>query len=182
MLETEAEYPLICHPSTADRPGIGIRVRVLRTGSGILHLQYSMVGELQHLRVPAFSAKRRGNELWRHTCLEAFVAPGEAARYYEFNFSPSGEWASYVFTDYRTGMAAATGVTDLELRVATSQAKLQLSTSINTAPLAVPGREPLRLALAAVIESENGTLSYWALRHPVERPDFHHPDSFAITL
>jgi len=41
---------------------------------------------------------------------------------------------------------------------------------------------PLRLALAAVIEAEDGALSYWALRHPPGRPDFHHADGFALVL
>jgi len=40
----------------------------------------------------------------------------------------------------------------------------------------------LRLALAAVVEDERGMLSYWALRHPAGKPDFHHPDAFALEL
>jgi hypothetical protein len=40
----------------------------------------------------------------------------------------------------------------------------------------------LHLALAAVIEDHRGQLSYWALEHPVGKPDFHHPDGFTIEL
>ncbi len=40
----------------------------------------------------------------------------------------------------------------------------------------------LRLALSAVIEDSDGGLSYWALAHPRGKPDFHHADSFALTL
>jgi hypothetical protein len=29
---------------------------------------------------------------------------------------------------------------------------------------------------------EDGTKSYWALAHPQGKPDFHHVDSFALTL
>jgi hypothetical protein len=36
--------------------------------------------------------------------------------------------------------------------------------------------------LSAVIEAADGTISYWALKHPSDRPDFHHADSFAIQL
>ncbi len=39
-----------------------------------------------------------------------------------------------------------------------------------------------RLALSAVIEELDGTKSYWALRHPPGKPDFHHPDCFQLTL
>jgi len=42
------------------------------------------------------------------------------------------------------------------------------------------------VALCVVIEERNGALSgafsYWALRHPLQRPDFHHPDGFALEL
>jgi hypothetical protein len=40
----------------------------------------------------------------------------------------------------------------------------------------------LRVALSAVIEEEGGMLSYWALKHPPGKPDFHHPDAFALEL
>ena len=40
----------------------------------------------------------------------------------------------------------------------------------------------LSLGLSAVIEDDAGTLSYWALRHPPGKPDFHHPDAFALEL
>jgi hypothetical protein len=40
----------------------------------------------------------------------------------------------------------------------------------------------LRIALAAVIEDDNGRLSYWALRHSPGKPDFHHPDGFALKV
>jgi hypothetical protein len=39
-----------------------------------------------------------------------------------------------------------------------------------------------RLGLSAVIEATDGTISYWALAHPSDKPDFHHPDSFVLEL
>jgi hypothetical protein len=33
-----------------------------------------------------------------------------------------------------------------------------------------------------VVEDYRGRLTYWALEHPPGKPDFHHPDSFAIEL
>ena len=35
--------------------------------------------------------------------------------------------------------------------------------------------------LSAVIEASDG-LSYWALRHPADKPDFHDADGFALLL
>jgi hypothetical protein len=40
----------------------------------------------------------------------------------------------------------------------------------------------LRLGLAAVVEDKARVLSYWALKHPAEKPDFHHSDSFVVEL
>jgi hypothetical protein len=40
----------------------------------------------------------------------------------------------------------------------------------------------LQLAFSAIIEDDQGVLSYWALTHPPGRPDFHHPDAFALEL
>lgn len=40
----------------------------------------------------------------------------------------------------------------------------------------------LRLALCAVIEASDGSLSYWALAHPADRPDFHHPGSAILAV
>ncbi|MCC8986069.1 MAG: hypothetical protein LM513_05690, partial [Nitrospira sp.] len=40
----------------------------------------------------------------------------------------------------------------------------------------------LHLAVSVVVEQTDGQCSYWALRHPSGRPDFHHPDSFALML
>ena len=40
----------------------------------------------------------------------------------------------------------------------------------------------LRLGLAAVIEDKARVLSYWALKHPAEKPDFHHAGSFVVEL
>jgi hypothetical protein len=38
------------------------------------------------------------------------------------------------------------------------------------------------LGLSAVVEHADGARSYWALQHPPGKPDFHHPDSFAMQL
>ena len=39
----------------------------------------------------------------------------------------------------------------------------------------------LMLGLSAILEEEDGTISYWALAHGAGRPDFHHPACFALT-
>jgi hypothetical protein len=45
-----------------------------------------------------------------------------------------------------------------------------------------PAGVGLTLGLAAVIEDRARVLTYWALKHPAEKPDFHHADGFVIPL
>jgi hypothetical protein len=40
----------------------------------------------------------------------------------------------------------------------------------------------LRLGLTAVVEDHSGRMSYWALRHPAEKPDFHDAGGFVARL
>jgi hypothetical protein len=38
----------------------------------------------------------------------------------------------------------------------------------------------LRLALSALIEVARGVLCYWALKRPLDKPDFYHPEASAL--
>ena len=105
--------------------------------------------------------------------------PGEGPAYREFNFSPSGEWAVYDFRSYRNG-----GVLENERAPGTvvhsNTDRLELGAEIGRGLL--PHGRPLKLGLSAIVEDAAGTLSYWALRHPPGKPDFHHTDAFALQL
>jgi hypothetical protein len=146
-----------------------ISAAAVRDG-GMLALRYRIEGNLEGVRLPA----RGLRPLWRHTCCEAFLGSAASPAYREVNLSPAGEWAAYSFVRYRDGGPAE--VPDPRIAVRASGKALELSAVVD----AVPG--PLRIALAAVIEERDGTLSYWALRHPPGAPDFHHRDGFALEL
>ena len=47
---------------------------------------------------------------------------------------------------------------------------------------ALPWDRTGELGISAVIEEQDGRLSYWALAHPPGKPDFHHRDCFALRL
>jgi len=69
------------------------------------------------------------------------------------------------------------------LQVRRNSDALELAATVHLAGLAPLCSAPaLRVALAAVIEEENGRLAYWALRHAPGSPDFHHPDGFILEL
>jgi len=125
--------------------------------------------------------------LWRHTCFELFIAPRETPDYLELNFSPSGEWATYAFARYREPVPRDVGADPAATvpRVAVQRASdaLVVDAAVPLNRLAPRYADaPLRLGLAAVIEARDGSLSYWALRHPAAKPDFHHPDAFVLDL
>ena len=160
-----------------------IDARVCREEDGSLAITYSFEGDLARVRVPPPRPPIIAHGLWRHTCCECFLALEGGAAYHEFNFSPSGEWAVYKFARYREGEALVDEALNPGIVVRRSGEKLALDATISLERLsATHARERLSVALSAVIEDEEGKLSYWALTHPAGRPDFHHRDSFALKL
>jgi len=174
LLSTDAE--LIAHPGMASGSARRIFVGIAwRREEQVLTLRYRLDGDIDRLVVPAPAAPRRTNGLWQHTCFEAFVRPVGQRGYCEFNFAPSGEWAAYRFTARRAGMRELeTGAP--VIRCTPDDGGMSLDVTLD----ASAWTGPIDLGLAAVIEDRAGSLAYWALAHPADRPDFHDPESFAL--
>jgi hypothetical protein len=174
---------LVRHPSSPDGVVRRIDVEIASTPNGGLRLRYFLDGDVTGIIVPQPAVGEHTDGLWGHTCFEAFVAGHDSAAYCEFNFSPSTHWAVYGFSRYREGMAPLDYATDPLVAASVTDDRIALEALIPLeALLALPGDGTLRLALAAVIEMTDGSLSYWALAHPAEAPDFHHPDSFVLSI
>ena len=148
---------------------------MVRENGARLRVAYRIAGDLARLRIPPPGAPGRTERLWEHTCCELFVGRRGEAAYHEFNFSPSGEWAAYAFSAYRSGAPAQATAPAIAVRV--SGGLLELDVAVQA-----PADGALRIGLSVVIEELSGTCSYWALRHPAGRPDFHHPEAFAAEL
>lgn len=145
---------------------------------GGLVVRYAVRGDLGRLRLPPPMPPAAADDLWKHTCLELFVAGDEGAGYREFNFSPSSQWASYAFADYRVRDAAPPSPPPVvDCRVGADALALRA-----TLPAAALPPGDWRLGVAAVLETRDGDLSWWALHHPAARPDFHHRDGFVLAL
>ncbi len=161
--------------------------KVCRARDGLL-VSYVLEGDLERLSLPERRMPRFADELWRHTCFELFVACKGEPQYHEFNFSPSGEWAAYFFARYRERVQPDESVelTAIAPRliVRRSAGKLELDAIVRLDHLAPRYRDArLMLGLSAVVEARDnpqGSLSYWALKHPLAQPDFHHPDAFVL--
>jgi hypothetical protein len=174
---------LTTHPSTPNDVVRSLAVQLRTEEPGILVFQYSLVADMSRVRVPQSGAGGRADALWQHTCFEAFVAAGDAPCYHEFNFSPSLDWAIYRFSAYREGMSPAEIGQTPEISVHRGDDGLELKSAVRIGDLAdLRDVRHLRIALAAVIEDDNGRLSYWGLRHRPGKPDFHHPDGFALEV
>jgi hypothetical protein len=174
---------LTAHPSTPNRAVRSLGVQVRAQEPGILVFQYLLDADMSRVRVSPSGAGGRADALWKHTCFEAFVAPAEGSGYLEFNFSPSLDWAIYRFSDYREGMSPAEIGRAPEISVRRGDDGLEFQSAVGLGNLAgLRDARRLRIALAAVIEDENGRLSYWGLRHGPGKPDFHDPNGFALEV
>ena len=174
---------LACHPHTRTDAVQAIGVRVRRSPAGVLTITYSVDANLKRLCIQPTGSPRLVHGLWEHTCVEAFIGLEQTSAYHEFNFAPSREWMMYTFHAYREIAPMPDQLPAPEVRVHRSPNRLDLDVALRLHALS-PAHPiaPLRLAIAAVIEDASGQLSYWALRHPPGRPDFHHAQAFALTL
>ena len=171
------------HSGTSSEAVRGIEARVSWTPAGGLAFTYIFKGDLARVRIPPPRRQQRADRLWQRTCFEAFVSVKGEPAYREFNFAPSGEWAVYDFQRYRVGGRFVEEGSAPHITLRRTSASLELNAVVAREGLpAIPHGARLKLALCAVIEEENGMLSYWALSHPPGKPDFHHPDGFGLEI
>lgn len=161
------------HPGSRSGAIRSLRVRLGRTPSGALAVTFLLDADLDRLRIPGRRPPRFVDGLWRHTCFEVFLARKGSRAYREYNLAPSGEWAGYAFQRYRLACSSETPGPRTRVRQSAGSLKLE-------ARIAAKGR--LRVGLSAVIEEKDGALSYWALRHPPGKPDFHDRRGFALEV
>lgn len=171
-------FQLICHPGTPARTVRSVAAElVMGAADAVLLTFYVTPGEA--LAVPAPTVPARTDGLWQRTCFEMFLMPERETGYFEFNLSPSRQWAAYRFDGYRAGMSALElpSAPRIELERQGEAFVMEAQVDLGGIPSA-----PMRLALSAVVEESDGTKSYWALRHPPGKPDFHDVAGFAQVL
>ena len=173
---------LIGHSVTPCASAPNVDVHIDFSAMAELAIEYSLGGEIDKLLIPTQRALRHADNLWQHTCFEVFIAAPDNESYLEFNFAPSGEWAIYRFDSYRYAMSAIDTPPPI---IATTRSANNLVVNVTVDLDNFPDVKncaELRVGLSAVIEDNKGALSYWALAHAPGKPDFHHRDSFALTL
>jgi hypothetical protein len=172
---------LVPHAATGAALEITGAVRI--ESGGVAQFRYVARAAPECVRVPVESTPDRRDGLWKHTCFEAFLMTPGSAQYYELNFAPSRQWAVYHFQSYRAGMASPELDGAPEISVRRTSDRLELDAAVRLLELtALAGARRLLVALNAVVEDADGSLSYWALKHAPGRADFHDPAGFVLEL
>ena len=164
-------------------PAISITTSVTALDNQGLRIDYRLQGDISALRIPAHAPSQACDNLWQHTCCEAFIGDATAVNthsYREFNFSPSSCWAAYAFNDYRQRIIDWQPAAAPVLSSTVHADSLHLSALLPSALL--PDSPQLAIGLSAVIETLDGSKTYWALSHAAVQPDFHLRDSFTLRL
>ena len=165
----------------AGQPGLAIHTlvaEVRRPTPQRLHVRFIAAGAAGEVLLPEAKPPARSDGLWRTTCFEAFIRPVGSLAYRELNFSPSGQWAAYVFDDYRSGArnAAVLDAPAIDVRIESGRLLVDVDLALELPEM------PCELGLSAVIEERGGAKIYWALAHAPGPPDFHNAACFAADL
>lgn len=162
----------------SDLFSVETKIESLHSEKLVIH--YHIHGPLEKILIPKLlSEKSRQDELWRHTCLEAFFSSELTASspYFEINCSPSGNWNAYGFSSYRQGMCLA------NLTVELTQVEINSESAVFE--ICISGtclRHAKHCGITSILEFNDGSKAYFALKHPGNQADFHLKDSFIISL
>jgi len=174
-------FELVPHPDPGI-PEIRITGRIERRGN-ILTVHYSVSGKIDEVLLPAPNPQPgRKEDLWLRTCFEFFLALPDQPQYWEFNFSPSGDWNAFRMDAYRrVGFREEELIQNpcLEIRNEIECFELEAVIDLNAI---LKSETQMLVGVTSVIQPRNGHETYWALTHPQPMADFHLRDSFILTL
>ena len=154
--------------------------------NNILTLKYSLTGKIKDVLLPSTSVDpRRKNELWQATCFELFLAIKDEPQYWELNLSPSGDWNVYRIDAYRrVGFREETLVQQLQIETKKEENRFSLDCAADLTPIVQHSfaSQTLQFGISAILQTQGGNETYWALAHPGSEADFHLRESFILSL
>lgn len=170
------------HPASRCEPVRSIEAVIARAAGGGLRVSWTVTGAISRLRLPPAAPPVRADGLWQHSCFEVFLRAGDKDAYAEWNLAPSGAWACYRFERRRAGRSRP-AMRAPSIETAGDIGAFTLAATLAAGELPeLCGTGILHAGLAAVIEDQDGALSYWALAHGGDAPDFHDPATFTVAL
>jgi hypothetical protein len=149
--------------------------------SGILSIEYQLIGDLTQVEIAPSAAPTRKFALWEATCFEFFLGVPGDRDYWEFNLSPAGDWNIFHLDDYRQGLRDELAFTSLPFIVEQQPNSLLLALEFDLSKI-VAVDQSIEISVTTVIKSVAGEMSYWAATHCGSDADFHRRDSFAIKM
>ncbi|WP_299485410.1 DOMON-like domain-containing protein [Acaryochloris sp. IP29b_bin.137] len=168
-------------PFAQPHPDVTITGTLDRQGNQ-LEIAYHLSGNLDQVILPASSdPPTRQYDLWEGTCFEFFLGLPQQPNYWEFNLSPTGSWNVFHLESYRHNLQEALAVNALPFQVQLGISSFTLSLTFDLASIEAVAY-PLDVAICAVIQSPQTSLSYWALTHCGPQADFHQRDSFILQI
>ncbi|MFM7800430.1 MAG: DOMON-like domain-containing protein [Planctomycetota bacterium] len=171
-------FALQPHPRTPVPPAWRVDVATRWSARGLV-AEYTLAVPAGRLALPPRSTVPAARDfLWKRTCGELFVGVRGEPGYIEFNFSPSGDWASYAFDGYRQNSR------DRPWRGPQPEVRIVQHEDATRLVALVPHEAfhcllrgdvmpPLEAAFTLVLEDRQGALSYWSIVHPRAEPEFH---------
>lgn len=138
-------------------------------------VEFSIRGNAE-LLAPVEDMEGRQEELWQNTCVELFTKERGKKSYREYNFSLSGAWNCYDFSDYRKDQSLPSiEEPDVMPRLAKQCQRLSIVIPWSE----IDGKE---CNIAAVVKLSDGSYLYFAPTHTADKPDFHDPQAFTVTF
>ena len=177
----QSDFSLIEFPSAVSNPGLKIAGSISRQLNQ-LNINYVLSGDLSAVVIPPLAIiPSRQYNLWSHTCFELFLGLKDSTKYWEFNLSPTRDWNVFCFPDYRQHIAEEIAFSSLPFTAFRQTDSWQLNLEIDLNKI-ITVEQDIEVGISTVIENQDQQFSYWALKHPATAADFHHRDSFIISL
>lgn len=127
----------------------------------------------------------RKDFLWETTCFELFLKLHNSDSYLEFNLSPSKDYNTYQFSNYRQKICHHDWPTNITLDDSKQNSSFTLSATIQI-PQSCElffqnDHSTINAGISAIVKCDDTTTLYYALTHSDNlKADFHSPDSFTF--
>ncbi len=153
----------------------------LKSDGPILKLQFEISNNVENILIPDRSNDpKRVIGLWESTCFECFIKNPNGESYYEFNFSPDGHWNCFYFEIPGKDLIECNNIALPTTESNLDDENFRFSIEINTESMkdGFWSSKEMEFGLTTVIEDERNNLSFWAIEHHDDRPNFHNFSSF----
>ncbi len=141
-------------------------------------VSYKLTGDIKSIDLGGDPVHARKIKLWEKTCFELFIK-NKNDQYMEFNFSPVFEWNAFFFNKKGDALKEFEKVSAVKIDILHSMEVFKVIVEIKKKDFPDDFFTlDMSAGLTTVLKERNGRLSYWALSHEDQRPNFHDFRSF----